>query len=56
MCTRFKCKHCGFTCWDVDNDVEEELWGHIQMNHSEKFEEVENLDTPLMIEECYELV
>ena len=54
MCTRFKCKYCGFDCCDVDNDVEEELWGHIQMNHEDIFEEVQNLETPDMIEECYE--
>lgn len=54
MSTRFRCKYCGFDCWDVDNDIEEELWGHIQMNHKEIFEEVENLETPFMIEECYE--
>ena len=54
MFTRFKCKYCGFGCWDVDNDLEEELWEHIQMNHREIYEEVENLETPFMIEECYE--
>ena len=50
----YKCKHCGFSCWDIDNDIEEELWGHIQMNHKDKFEEVQNWETPDMIEECYE--
>ena len=52
--TRFKCKYCGFSCWDVDNDIEEELWGHIQMEHEDKFEEVQDWETPYMIEECYE--
>ena len=52
--TKYKCKYCGFIHWDVDNDVEEELWGHIQMNHEDKFEEVQNWETPDMIEECYE--
>ena len=50
----YKCKHCGFSCWDADNEVEEELWGHIQMHHEDKFEEVQNWETPDMIEECYE--
>lgn len=54
MFIKFKCKYCGFGCWDVDNDVEEELWGHIQMCHEDKFEEVQNWETPDMIEECYE--
>ena len=52
--TVYKCKHCNFGCWDVDNDIEEELWGHIQMHHEDKFEEVQNWETPDMIEECYE--
>ncbi len=51
--TRFKCKYCDFAYWDVDNDVEEALWGHIQMHHEDKFEEVQNWETPDMIEECY---
>jgi hypothetical protein len=50
MFTRFRCKHCGFGCWDV----EEELWGHVQMHHEDKFKEVQNWETPFMIEECYE--
>lgn len=50
----YKCKYCNFSCWDIDNDVEEELWGHIQMHHKDKFEEVQNWETPDMIEECYE--
>ena len=33
MITRYKCKFCNFGYWDADNDVEEELWGHIQMHH-----------------------
>ena len=52
--TVYKCKYCNFSYWDVDNDVEEELWGHIQMCHEGKFEEVQNWETPDMIEECYE--
>ena len=56
MFTRFRCKYCGFDHWDVDNDIEEELWGHIQMHHTEVFDEVQDLETPYMIEECYEEV
>jgi hypothetical protein len=52
--TKYKCKYCNFSHWDVDNDIEEELWGHIQMCHPEMFEEVQNWETPDMIEECYE--
>lgn len=52
--TVYKCKHCSFTYWDVDDDVEERLWGHIQLYHGNKFEEVQNWETPDMIEECYE--
>ena len=29
--TVYKCKYCNFADWDADNDIEEELWGHIQM-------------------------
>lgn len=53
--TVYKCKHCSFSYWDVgDDDVEERLWGHIQLYHGNKFEEVQNWETPDMIEECYE--
>lgn len=52
--TKYKCKHCNFTYEDIGNDVEEELWGHIQRHHEDKFEEVQNWETPDMIEECYE--
>jgi hypothetical protein len=54
MCRKYKCKYCNFNNWDFNNDIEEELWGHIQMHHKDKFEEVQNLETPDMIEECYE--
>ena len=54
MFTRFKCKYCDFECWTVDEDIDEILWGHIQMQHEDKFEEVQNWETPFMIEECYE--
>ena len=53
MFTKYKCKYCDFGYWDVDNDVEEQLWGHIQMHHPKIFNEVQNLETPDMINECY---
>lgn len=44
------CKYCGAIFEEYD---EEDLWGHIQMMHEDVFEEVEDLETPFMIEECY---
>ena len=54
----YKCKFCGeifgpYTKVTFHQDGEEELWGHIQMNHDEVFEEIQNLATPDMIEICY---
>lgn len=58
---KYYCKHCGEMVVDTNNgdsihlrDWEEELWGHIQMEHKDKFEEVQDFETPYMIEECYE--
>lgn len=54
---KYKCVHCGelfeFDADDND-DYDEVLWGHIQMEHEEIFEDVQNLDTPYMLEECFE--
>lgn len=44
------CKHCG-TCFireDLGEDLEEALWGHIQMDHGELFEKIQDLETPYM--------
>lgn len=51
----YKCKHCGIETKVVDDidEIEEELWGHIQLEHEEVFEEVQGDDTPFMLEECY---
>lgn len=54
----YKCKTCGktielYSC-DFDCFGEEVLWGHIQLEHEDVFEEVQDLETPFMIEECYE--
>lgn len=56
----YVCKYCGqtfgpYTDKEFDNYGEEELWGHIQLEHEKEFEKVEDLDTPIMIEECYEV-
>lgn len=61
---KYKCKTCGqeiefaddeFDCGGYYHpDGEELLWGHIQLEHEDKFEEVQDLETPFMIEECYE--
>lgn len=50
----FECKHCGrkFFCFDQE-DLEEELWGHIQLKHPERFKECEDFETPAMVEENY---
>lgn len=55
---KLKCIYCNkeFKANDYEefsNCVEEELWGHIQLKHDTIFEEVQDLDTPLMLEECY---
>lgn len=58
---KYYCKHCGEMVVDTNNgdsihlrDLEEELWGHIQMEHEDVFEEVQDYDTPDMLEECYD--
>lgn len=56
--TVYKCKYCDecFIKEDWDEDLEEALWGHIQMDHEELFEELQNLETPDMIEIAYDTV
>ncbi len=46
----YVCKCCG----EIITDDEQELWGHIQMEHEDVFDEVQDSDTPWMLEECYE--
>lgn len=50
----FGCNHCGkeFKC--NEDDYEEILWGHLQIDHENIFKDYENLDTPDMIEDNYE--
>lgn len=54
--TTYTCKHCGTTFikedWE-DADFEEFLWTHVQMEHKEVFEKLQNLETPCMITEVY---
>ena len=57
----YKCKLCGvvfnsYTTEEFEEYGEEELWGHIQMNHEEAFEECQDWETPTMIEEYYEII
>ena len=60
----YKCKHCGVIIEFEESefngdgyfhpDGEELLWGHIQLEHEDVFEEVRNMETPDMIYECYD--
>lgn len=61
---KFICKTCGcviefpaedFDCGgDFHPDGEELLWGHIQLDHPDVYEDVRDWETPFMIEECYD--
>ena len=56
----YTCKICGkeFECEDDDDfdwNVEEDLWGHIQKEHEEEFEECQDWNTADMIEEYYDV-
>ena len=62
---KFKCMYCGIHFegkWPEpnaaveDGDFEQKLWGHIQMNHPDIFEDYQNLETPDMLEMCYERI
>lgn len=52
----WKCNLCGAVI-NIDPEFEEDydeiLWGHIQMAHEQKFAEIQNWETPFMLEECY---
>ena len=55
----YVCKLCGevvgtYDEYEFDEYGEQELWGHIQMDHEEEFEECQDWDTPYMLEEYYE--
>jgi hypothetical protein len=55
--TVYRCKCCREHIikedWESDDSLEETLWGHIQMDHEDIFEAVQDLDTPDMIRELY---
>ena len=56
---KWRCKYCDEVFeskddYEFESETEEELWGHIQLTHEDVFEEVQDLDTPYMLEECYE--
>lgn len=61
----YKCVHCGellsFDKEDFDcggsyhPDGEELLWTHLQFDHPDIFETEQDLETPFMIEDNYEL-
>lgn len=55
---KWKCKFCGCIIFndDFDDFDEENLWGHIQMDHEDIFDDVRDLETPFMLEECYDEV
>lgn len=55
--TIYKCKHCNnhFIKEDWGDELEESLWDHIQMDHEDVFEELQNLETPDMIESAYDV-
>ena len=42
------------TCGEMVFADEEDLWWHIQVCHPDLFEEVRNLETPYMLEICYD--
>ena len=52
-----KCALCDHEIEAEDiEEIEELLWGHIQMDHEEEFEEAQNLETPYMIAGYYECI
>lgn len=59
---KYRCRYCNCELegeWPdpygpvEDGDLEQELWGHIQMAHPEIFEEAQDWETGTMLEECY---
>lgn len=61
---RYVCKYCGEEFWFNEDDFyedgsfrpdgEEMLWEHIRIEHPDVFNDVCELETPFMLEECYE--
>lgn len=54
----YVCKLCGGLIQydDFEWDIDEDLWGHLNLEHEEKHDEVKDWETPFMIEECYDEV
>lgn len=50
----YECTVCSAFFHTDSEDYEEILWGHLQMEHEEIFEECQDWETPFMIEEYYE--
>lgn len=51
---KYRCYLCDKVIVTDNEDWDEDLWGHIQMEHEEEFEECRDLETPYMIEEYFE--
>ena len=54
--TTYTCKHCGTTFIKEDwenEDFKEFLCAHVQMEHKEVFDKLQDLETSCMITEVY---
>ena len=48
------CVHCGEVFdFAYDDDWEQELWTHLSYEHEDIHEEIQDYNTPEMLEECY---
>lgn len=58
--TIYRCKYCNEHFikedWYEVSDIDECLLGHIQMDHEEVFDELQNLETPDMISIAYDVI
>lgn len=45
----YRCRFCG----EIVELGEAEMWGHIQMAHPAEFDDLQDLSTPDMLQECY---
>lgn len=60
MKKKYKCRICKkiigiYDKYEFYEDGEEELWNHLGWHHPRKHNDCEDLDTPYMIEECYDV-
>ena len=51
----YECLVCGEVLNCAYADIEETLWGHLQMEHEQLYERIQHLETPTMIEYHYEM-